>query len=692
MQDMRYRLGYRPDIEGLRAIAILLVVAAHAGVPWLRGGFVGVDLFFVLSGYLITGLLLQEVGDHGRIRFGAFYARRLQRLLPALLLMLALVSLAALLIVPPSQQPFQAIGGATAAVWLSNVHFALLHLDYFGPGADSNLFLHTWSLGVEEQFYLLWPLLLFFTLGAWRLKAHSLHLTRLKIVMALVLLASLALCVLWTAREPQLAFYLMPARAWEFALGALVFMLARPAALREAEGANAVTATRNGRGARLLGWAGLLLIAWAAWAYGPNMPYPGIRALLPALGAAAILYAGVAAAQTSVAWLLSLRPLQALGKVSYSWYLWHWPILLLGMQIDPGASLLMRLALVALALLLATLSYRLVETPLRRNRALLTRPRAVIGAALGLMLLANVGAITWFNDVSIWLQAPQQQKLAAASVDAPVIYGMDCDTWYHSAQVNVCGFGPAKAAHTAVLMGDSVGAQWFPAVHRAFERPGWRLLVITKSSCPMVDEPLFYPLIGREYTVCTQWRKNALRYVAALKPVVLLLGSTSTYGFTRAQWIDGTRKVLRRVAGAVPDIFIIRATPHLAFDGPACLMQQRWLGIWKSLHTCSSWGPGPTNDAVYRWQSKVAGEFGNVHMLDLDSLVCPHDVCKAERDGIVVFRDSQHMTASFARSLAPAMAQRIQAVMESTRQYARARGQAMSDSTGRRSQTAGPVD
>ena len=667
MQETRYRLGYRPDIEGLRAIAILLVVVAHAGVPWLRGGFVGVDIFFVLSGYLITGLLLQEVGDHGRIRFGAFYARRLQRLLPALLLMIAVVALLALVIVPPSQQPFQAIAGATAAVWLSNVHFALLHLDYFGPGADSNLFLHTWSLGVEEQFYLLWPLLLFVSLGAWRMQAHSLHLARLKIVMALVLLASLALCVLWTARAPQLAFYLMPARAWEFALGALVFMLARPAALREAEGADAATATRNGRGAWLIGWAGLLLIALAALVYGPNMPYPGIRALLPALGAAAVLYAGVATAQAGAARVLSVRPLQALGKVSYSWYLWHWPILLLGLQLDPGAALPLRLALVALALLLAMLSYRLVETPLRRNRALLARPYAVIGAALGLMLLANVGAITWYNDVSAWLQAPQQQKLAAASMDAPVIYRMGCDTWYRSAQVNVCGFGPANAAHTAVLMGDSVGAQWFPAIHRAFERPGWRLLVITKSSCPMVDEPLFYPLIGREYTVCTQWRKDALHYVASLKPAVLLLGSTSTYGFTRAQWIDGTRKVLQRVAGAAQDIFIIRATPHLAFDGPACLMQRRWLGIWKVLHACSSPGSGHTNDAVYRWQSEVARGFGNVHMLDLDPLVCPHDICKAERDGMVVFRDNQHMTASFARSLAGALAQRMQDAMKPAR-------------------------
>ena len=664
MRETRYRLGYRGDIEGLRAIAIVLVVAAHAGVPFLRGGFVGVDIFFVLSGYLITGLLLQEIGDSGGVRFGAFYARRLQRLLPALLLMLLVVSLLALLLVPPPLQPFQAIGGATAAVWLSNVHFALLHLDYFGPGADSNLFLHTWSLGVEEQFYLAWPLLLFVTLGAWRLPPHALRLRRLKVVMLLVFAVSLAACVLWTRTAPQLAFYLMPARAWEFALGALVFMQARPATLREAEGAGQRAADGGRRMGLLAGALGLLLIAAAALLYGPDMPYPGIRALLPALGAAALLYAGAVRADAGVARWLSARPLQGLGKVSYSWYLWHWPILLLGAQIDPDAPLAVRLALALLALLLAVLSYRLVESPIRRSRGLLARPYTVIGTALGLMLLANVGAITWYNDVSAWLQAPRQQQLAAASVDAPVIYSMGCDTWYRSAKVNVCGFGPANAAHTAVLMGDSVGAQWFPAVQRAFERPGWRLLVITKSSCPMVDGTMFYPRIGSDYTVCSTWRARALRYVAQLHPAVLLLGSTATYGFSRAHWIDGTREVLAAVAGDVRQIDLIRSTPHLSFDGPGCLLRRRWLGDLNFLDHCTSPAESATNTRVWRWLGEAAQSFRNVRLLDMNRYVCPHGQCSAQRHGIVVFRDDQHMTASFARSLAGALRATLDAASE----------------------------
>lgn len=652
MDTTRYRLGYRGDIEGLRAIAILLVVAAHAGLPWLRGGFVGVDIFFVLSGYLITGLLLQEIGTQGRLRFGAFYARRLQRLLPALLLMLVVVSLLAVVIVPPPLQPFQALGAGTAALWLSNMHFALLRLDYFGPGADNNLYLHTWSLGVEEQFYLAWPLLIFIALRAWRPQRHGLHVARLKLLMGVIFAASLGLCVLWTSAEPPWAFYLMPARAWEFALGALIFMQARPAALREAGDASPAGDLSTGPSGRLLGFLGVFLVLAAAVLYGPDMPYPGLRALLPAAGAALLLYAGVACPGTGAARWLSARPLQALGRVSYAWYLWHWPILLLGEQIDPGASLPARLGLAAIALGVAVLSFEWVESPLRRNGTLLSRPGYTIAGALLLMLFANVGAIRWYDSVSAWLDAPAQQQLTAAREDAPSIYRMGCDTWYHSARVNVCGFGKSDARHTAVLMGDSVGAQWFPALHRAFDKQGWRLLVITKSSCPMVDARMFYPLIGREYSVCDTWRRRALAYVRTIKPDVLLLGSTAIYPFSRTQWINGTRDVLDHVVPYAGQIDMIRSTPHLEFDGPGCLLQHRWL---RQLHlgtTCESSAKNGVNSRVWRWIGKAVSGFPNVRMLDMNRYVCPRGSCSARQHGIVVFRDSQHITATFARSLA----------------------------------------
>ncbi|MGC1549941.1 MAG: acyltransferase, partial [Rhodanobacter sp.] len=220
MSANEYRLGYRSDVEGLRAVAILLVVAVHAGVPWLAGGFVGVDVFFVLSGFLITGLLVQEISDTGRLRFMDFYVRRLRRLLPALLVMLLVICALAALLLAPSEQRDQADAAGMAALWLSNIHFAFAQQSYFAPGTETNLFLHTWSLGVEEQFYLIWPALLVWLLG----RDGQRGMARLKIGMFVLIAVSLLACVMLTYQAPQLAFYMMPLRAWQFAAGALVWL------------------------------------------------------------------------------------------------------------------------------------------------------------------------------------------------------------------------------------------------------------------------------------------------------------------------------------------------------------------------------------------------------------------------------------------------------------------------------------
>jgi len=269
------RLRFRPDIEGLRAVAILLVVAAHAGVPWLAGGFIGVDVFFVLSGYLITRLLADELTRTGSLQFARFYARRFRRLLPALLLMLCVTAVLGAQLAPVSQQGWQADAAAAAALWGSNLLFAFSRLDYFGSDASGNLFLHTWSLGVEEQFYLAWPLLLVVGYGAWRKSGPP---SRLNLIQLLWLLAaiSFAACVFITSIEPRQAFYLMPMRAWQFALGGLasLYFIDR-------------TFADDGRPAasvHLLGWIGLALIIGSALALDSHTTYPGAWALLPTLG------------------------------------------------------------------------------------------------------------------------------------------------------------------------------------------------------------------------------------------------------------------------------------------------------------------------------------------------------------------------------------------------------------------------
>lgn len=658
MQGHDYRLGYRPDVEGLRAVAILLVVAVHAGVPWLSGGFVGVDVFFVLSGFLITGLLVQEVTNTGRLRFAEFYVRRLRRLLPALLIMLLVVSVLASWLLSPVEQLEQSSAGATAALWVSNIHFAFAKLDYFAPGTETNLFLHTWSLGVEEQFYLIWPALLAWLLG----RDHLRGVARLKIGMSVVAVVSFAACVVMTYEAPQLAFYMMPLRAWQFSVGALGWLyLKQPGGL-----AIGPVRDRFPGLLSLAGWLGLMLIILASVLFSAGIPYPGAYALLPTMGAVCVIAAGcVAVPAVGVSKLLSWRPLQMIGRVSYSWYLWHWPILLLGRAFTGSDAPIYRCGWVLLSLLLAVVSYRYVESPIRNQRGLLKRPRMIVLGALALMLIANSLCLRWYVRATNQMHSPALRHALMAHQDAPAIYGMGCDDWYHSDRVRICAFGPSQAAHTAVLIGDSHAGQWFSAVAKAFDRPGWRLLVLTKSSCPMVDEPFFYGRIGREYTECSTWRKQALAQVAGIRPDQVLM-SSDTYGFTQAQWMAGTTKVLAMLSPAVGHIHILRDTPQLPFDGPDCLAEHVGRAAWFSPHPCHASSANAHAAQVYQWLGQVASHFPNVETLDMNGLVCPSGTCSVDQHGIVVFRDSQHLTDSFAGSLAPALAEKLGFASRST--------------------------
>jgi hypothetical protein len=239
---------------------------------------------------------------------------------------------------------------------------------------------------------------------------------------------------------------------------------------------------------------------------------------------------------------------------------------------------------------------------------------------------------------------------------------MGCDGWYHNAYVKVCAFGPDRAAHTAVLMGDSIAGQWFPAVSKAFAGSDWRLLVLTKSACPMVDEPFFYERIGRMYTECTVWRREALEKVAALKPDVIILSSSAASSFTQPQWIDGTAKVLSAINNSAGHIYLLRSTPDLSFSGPDCLAEQSGRPSWLVMRSaCSVPNTDRQADLVYEALRRAAGNFGNVTILDMNDLVCPNGTCAAQQHGVVVFRDSRHITASFAASLGAQFKHRLAA-------------------------------
>jgi peptidoglycan/LPS O-acetylase OafA/YrhL len=651
-----YRLGYRGDIEGLRAVAILLVIAAHSGIPWLAGGFIGVDVFFVLSGYLITGLLVQEIRKTGRLQLWKFYARRLRRLLPALLFMVACTALLAMTLLAPFEQLNLIPAARAATVWVSNIYFAFTDFDYFARAADENLFLHTWSLGVEEQFYLIWPVFLMFLLGTWHWQRATWNLRRLQFGMIATIGLCLLVSIFLSYNMPSWGFYLMPSRAWQFALGAVALLwstgngrdVGNIASLRVSQASSRILATG--------GWAGVALILVSALLLDPNTSYPSAWALLPSAGTVLVLLAGANVNTTSVSRVLSLPPLQWTGRISYSWYLWHWPILVLGDTLfTNGENADIRL-LVALSLGLAVFSYWAVESPIRRNKKLSAQTRLTLAASLMLMSVALVFGTVWQHTAVSWSQSPEQRHYSKLHENLPVIYPMGCDEWYYSPQVRTCAFGDKDAAQTAVLMGDSIMGQWFPALSAAYNKPGWRLLVLTKSSCPMVDAPFFYKRIGMEYTVCSRWRDDALARLASIKPDVVFMGGASSYDFSESQWISGTRRILSKIAPLAKDVFLIRATHQLPFDGPGCLARRDWQPAFFSIPAeCSSVAGSRRETDVYAWLKEAAKDFNNVTVIDLNPMVCPDGRCYAEINGEVVFRDSQHLSSHFSETLSEAL-------------------------------------
>lgn len=648
-------MTYRPDIEGLRALAILLVVAAHAGVLGFSGGYIGVDVFFVISGYLITGLLVAEHRRAGKIDFARFYARRFRRLLPALLLMLLVTAVAGWLIFLVEDQPKQAVAGGAAALWISNLHFAFDRIDYFGTAAESNMYLHTWSLGVEEQFYLVWPLLISLLLR--RKGSASSWLTPAMIVLVVVsFAASLALTQLST----RYAFYLMPARAWQFAAGAILFL--------QTPGIVEVMGEKNYVWAQgMIGWLGVVLLVCALLLIDANTPYPGAWAILPTLGTVCLIFAASSSGNHVIPRALSVWPMQVIGRFSYSWYLWHWPVLILGTALLPVQSAGDRALLVAISLVLAVLSYLLIERPIRRNAELIQEPGKFIAATLACMALAVFVFLKWYGsaqEITVRSKAAQE---APYRIQLPRIYSMGCDDWYQSDRLFPCFFGTKSAPKVAVVIGDSIGLQWFPAYERVFAGPEWRLVVLTKSSCPMVDRPIYSARIGREFTECAVWRNRALDYIADIKPDIVVLGSTHRAEYIQDEWIQGTRAVLSRIAPNAGKVAIMRSTPLLPFDGPACARSESQSQDQTATENiCSASAHDSKNDQVAGWLALAASGWSNVSMVDMNDLVCPEGTCHASLDGALVFRDTQHLNTGFVASLSKPLAERLGVTDRST--------------------------
>ncbi|MFJ6774849.1 acyltransferase family protein [Kitasatospora sp. NPDC091257] len=514
----RRRSAFRPDIEGLRGVAVLSVLAFHSAVPGLTGGFVGVDVFFVVSGFLITGLLV------GRpLGLWDFAARRARRILPAAATVLVATAVAGGALLDPLRGTDLARDLIASAGQFANWRFVGEQTDYLAAERDPSPLQHFWSLGVENQFYLLWGVLL---LGL----ARYLHGRRRTLAITLATVAvggvSLALCLRWTATSAPLAYFSTGSRLWEFAAGACA-ALAGPALAARAERRPVV------RTLRVLGWLGLAAVLTPVFLYDRNTPFPGTAALLPVLGTAAVLLAGHGTLGAADAGrLLATRPLRAAGRLSYAWYLWHWPVLTIAQARYGPLPWSTLLALTAAAALPAWLTLRLVEQPLRYGSSPAPRRGLAVGAsALVIPLIAALtlggGTVRALGDPAAGpvaapagaadgpsLLAPGARvltltpSLARAREDFPP--GKGCEIPLNADSSPRCLFGAEDSPDRIVLLGDSHAGQWISAGLALAEQRHWALEVLVKPGCPLATLTVRNNVLGRTFDECDRWRENTL--------------------------------------------------------------------------------------------------------------------------------------------------------------------------------------
>lgn len=643
---MHPRLTFRSDIHALRALAVCLVVIYHSGIGGLRGGYVGVDVFFVISGFLITQLLLKELHASSRIDFLAFYGRRLRRLLPAAaLVLMCTIAYACITYAPLALKTFSSDALATAA-YVSNFWFAHLATDYLASG-ERSLLLHTWSLSVEEQFYLVWPAVL---LAVAHMGAANLR-RRLVLTLSLIALASFTAALALTAYAQPVAFFGSPARAFEFAFGAIV----------------AVAAPRGLPVARSLllagGVLGLGMILAAAVLLSSQTRFPGLAVLLPAGGAMLVLACPLTLDNGFAARCAAARPVRFLGDISYSLYLWHWPVFTaLYLYVDePGV--IVAAGGTAIAVLLATLTCYLVENPLRFSTRLQRQPGLSL-AVCGFMMLAVAGTAAGVRVIATnALASPTQQAYSAARGDVPDAYARGCHVDILGEEPTPCLDGAIEASRSIVLFGDSHAVHWHPAFAALARRTGRRLVTFTKSSCPSVTVNLIMPSLKRMYAECARWREAVLREINRLGPELVVLSNSQAYfDFDPArierEWAAGLHDTLNRLATSGARVVVLRDTPDIGFDAPACLSRASWQGRL------------PREDCRYDLTTAMAAHidraeraevarFDNTYRLDLTDLICARSPCPVVHDGHIMFSDDSHLTATYSASLADGIARRL---------------------------------
>lgn len=691
----------RGDIEGLRAIAVMWVILFHLGVPAFSGGFAGVDIFFVISGFLITGQLLTMVSRRGRLDLVDFYARRLRRLLPAASLVLVTTVLAGWWLLPRDQWKLLSHDSALAAVYVLNWGLAARSVDYLGAATHPTAVQHYWSLGVEEQFYLVWPLTIIGCLWLARRVGWGTR-RAVAVGLAMVGVLSFAYSVQWTASHPEEAYFSSLTRVWELAAGSMV-AVAAPLLTR-----------RLKTWARIAAPLGVVMVLASAFVITKQTAWPGAAALLPVLGASLVILAGTITT-TRVARGLGHPVMRQLGMLSYSMYLWHWPIIVIWTSRHPDPSWLEKVAMVALTVALSMATLRWVEDPVRFNWRLSGRPRLVLVGAAGLMAVTlavsgvlhtqvpqvaqvdiiatddtgsegpmatptpsgtpsstptvlpprpvtgdYLGALALVHNSTVpgvptvrddLATAMKQTKPlvpdpAAALDDIPEVYKQDCESGKRDTDPwpkGRCQWGASDGTVDVAFVGDSKMDQWQPALDVIGRRHGWRVNGYGKSGCAFSAT--------KQYPQCDGYNRKLLAQLLADPPDIVF---TSTYAYFAGTG-EGMVAYLRQLQAKGSRIVVLQDNPTPQISGSL----NECVGVRRSVTACEfANNRGHGNDALELAATQLKADF-----ITLSEWICPpgRATCPLVLGNVFIYRETSHLTRTFVLSMTPILERKFAA-------------------------------
>ena len=673
-------LAHREDIQGLRAVAVLLVVFAHAGVGVMAGGYVGVDVFFVLSGFLITGLLLAEARKTGSVSLLGFYVRRARRILPAAMLTLVATDIAAYLLVNFVRARETVDDSLHAAGFAANFHFAARGFDYFAQSEPPSPLLHYWSLSVEEQFYFVWPLLLSLTLFgiAWVMRRRAAGCEgRLLWLIGILTALSLAYSIHLTAVSPTAAYYSPFARAWELGLGATLAV------------ASAKLARLPGAARFVLGWAGIAAIAVSAVVFSASTPFPGWAALLPTVGTACAIVAGMGdrTPRLGVGRWLGVRPMSMIGDRSYALYLWHWPVLILAAGYAGHAlSVPVKLELMVGAFVLSCVTYALVENPIRHRMRSRAKTLVVVLACVGVFLGTAVGSLAGINREELRFEGPtttqttplgihgptSTSKGALSTVIAavraarqgaplpsplapsighldshPAPYGMPANCLGHDSSsaiaTKICRLGDSSSKKVVVLMGDSHAYMWLPAVLEMAWHDHLAVVPLLRLGCTPSNWPT-----GHGHGRCADWYRWAVGRIRHLHPNTVLLGGSidQTQSPAVASEVAGVVGAARQLHG-LGRVVVVGDPEGLDVNPVDCLLRTN-----ATMGTCAATWPASAlrgYDHVKQGVRRLGIPF-----LATRGFVSYQREYPAVIGNTIVWLDSNHMTYLYAAQVAGA--------------------------------------